>query len=145
MRASRGRTLDVALVWRDVWGKTTQHSGDKFYAGLALWAKGQGLGRNFENLPTEILQPTESAVSPRRPPSRPRSSATSPRGRGVEGASGGDERRARGRGDMSGDDVFLEVALEGWTGAHWCPASRVFKGCALFAAVIATGAASFPP
>ena len=31
---------------------------------------------------------------------------------------------------MSGDDVFLEVALEGSTGAHSRPASRVFKGCA---------------
>ena len=28
---------------------------------------------------------------------------------------------------MAGDDVFLEVALEGSSGAHYPPTARVFK------------------
>lgn len=31
---------------------------------------------------------------------------------------------------MAGDDVFLEVALEGSSGAHYPPTSRVFKASA---------------
>jgi hypothetical protein len=33
---------------------------------------------------------------------------------------------------MAGDDVFLEVALEGSSGAHYPPTSPVFKASALF-------------
>ena len=146
-RFSRPHALTVVLGWRDVWGKTLspRTAGDKFYwLWRIVWAKGQDLGRKFENLPTERLQPTESATPPRRPPSRPRTSAILP-------AVGASRARPEGTNGARGAVATCPATMCSW---RWrsrarpvripAPLRAFSKDAPLFAAVIATGAASFP-
>jgi len=146
-RFSRPHALTVVLGWRDVWGKTLspRTAGDKFYwLWRIVWAKGQDLGRKFENLPTDRLQPTESATPPRRPPSRPRTSAILP-------AVGASRARPEGTNGARGAVATCPATTCSW---RWRSRARPVRISAplrafskeepLFAAVIATSSASFP-